>query len=84
MEPTQITVAMPKHIEKLMETKIKLEGELWGISEIALFLGLKNNTVSGSIVNKDENPSFPEAITLSTGGRRWIAKEVKAWAFKRR
>lgn len=81
MEQAHVTVAMPEHIAKLMEANIRLEGDLWSIGEIATFLGLKNNTVSGSIVNA---PAFPQPIILPSGGKRWYAKEVKAWALKRR
>jgi len=48
-------------------------------------LKLKKSTVQSRLLCL---PHFPKPVTIPTtdegGGKRWIAKEVKAWALKQR
>lgn len=85
---TEQVIAMPEDIKAMLAEKIRkekeiisLDTELWEIGQIATFLGLTKGTVSSSIVSDD---TFPEPIILPTNGKRWIAKEVRGWALKRR
>ncbi len=57
------------------------DDDLWSTEEIADFLKLSKQSVQAHILGKG---GFPEAIILPSNGRRWIAKEVKSWAVKRR
>lgn len=61
--------------------KQRVGDDLWGAEEIADFLKIGKKSVQSHILGSD---GFPENITLPSGGRRWLAKEVKAWAIKRR
>ncbi|NDF11525.1 MAG: hypothetical protein EB060_01745 [Proteobacteria bacterium] len=55
--------------------------ELWTAQDIADYVSLKKKTVQNSIITK---PTFPAPVLLATGGKRWKAKEVKAWQEKQR
>lgn len=64
-----------------LKKKRSMDGELWCADEIADFLKLSKQGVQSHILGKD---GFPEPIILPSNGRRWVAKEVRAWAMKRR
>lgn len=57
--------------------------DIWTAHEIADYLKTSLGSVQARVVT---HPTFPAPIRLPTtkngGTRRWIAKEVKAWALK--
>lgn len=57
------------------------EEDLWGAEEIACYLKLKRQSVHNGVLKAK---GFPSSVVLPTGGRRWVAKEVKAWMLRRR
>lgn len=57
------------------------EREVWDAEDIAYYTKLKRKTVQNGILT---DPSFPSPGILPTGGRRWNAKEVRAWWHKRK
>lgn len=57
------------------------EDDLWEANEIANHLKLSKKSVQNDVL---KSAGFPSSIVLPTGGRRWVAKEIKAWAMKRR
>lgn len=57
------------------------DDDLWEAQQIADYLKLKKNSVQSHVLS---STGFPNGITLPTGGRRWVAKEIKAWALRRR
>jgi predicted DNA-binding transcriptional regulator AlpA len=72
-----ITTALHDIIARLDRTS----SDLWDAEDIAIYLRLSKKTVQNHVLEKD---GFPRAITLTTGGRRWLAKEVKAWVLRHR
>lgn len=58
---------------------------LWDADDIARYMKLSKSTVQSRIICKS---NFPRALRMPTsdngGGRRWLAKEVKAWAMRHR
>jgi hypothetical protein len=63
----------------------RVQDDLWSAGDIAAYLKLKKSTVQSRLLCL---PHFPKPVTIPTtdegGGKRWIAKEVKAWALKQR
>lgn len=57
------------------------DSDLWEIGEVADYLRLKKKSIYNSILKSE---SFPKPIILPSDGRRWVAKEVKAWALNQR
>lgn len=57
------------------------DDDLWEAEQIAGYLKLKKHSVQSHVLN---SAGFPSSVTLPTGGRRWVAKEIKAWALRRR
>lgn len=57
------------------------DGDLWEAEHIADHMKLSKKSVQNKVLKM---PGFPSSIVLPTGGRRWVAKEVKAWALRRR
>lgn len=57
------------------------DDDLWEAQEIADYMKLSKGGVQAHVLN---TPGFPKAVLLPTGGRRWVAKEVKAWLVRRR
>ena len=58
-----------------------LENDLWEAADIANYMKLSKKTVQNHVINND---GFPKPVLLATGGRRWIASEVRSWVLKRR
>lgn len=65
-------------LEEMRKARVR-DDELWEAQHIADFLKLSKNTVQGKILDKN---GFPGPVILPTGGRRWVAKEVRAWAMR--
>lgn len=57
------------------------DDDLWEAEQIANYMKLSKKSVQNGIL---KTSGFPSCIVLPTGGRRWVAKEVKAWAMRRR
>lgn len=57
------------------------EDELWEAEQIAEYMKLGKNSVQSHVLN---SAGFPSPVMLPTGGRRWVAKEIKAWSLRRR
>lgn len=57
------------------------DDDLWEAEQIAVYLKLGKGSVQNKIL---KSPGFPTSLVLPTGGRRWVAKEIKAWAMKNR
>lgn len=58
-----------------------LDNDLWDANDIAQYMRLSKKSVQNHYLDK---PNFPNAVILATGGRRWVATEVKAWVTRRR
>lgn len=52
--------------------------KLWDKSEVGNYLGVSANTL-----NKFMH-QLPNPVILPTGGRRWIPKQIREWAERRR
>jgi predicted DNA-binding transcriptional regulator AlpA len=61
--------------------KQRVADELWTAHEIADYLKLSVKSIGNRVLNHD---TFPCAVILPTRSRRWLAKEVRAWAIKHR
>lgn len=53
---------------------------LWDARDIASYMRLSQKSVQNHYLSK---PGFPKPVILATGGRRWVANEVKAWITRR-
>lgn len=67
--------------ELMARVERSLSSDLWDADDIACFLRLEKKTVQNHYLG---NPKFPKPVVLPTGGKRWIASEVKAYAMNRR
>lgn len=74
--PTQILNAILGELRRQ-----RVADDLWSADDIADYLGLAKNTVQGRTVKTN---GFPRPVMLPTGGKRWVAKEVRAWAMRQR
>lgn len=61
----------------LMHQSASNSKDLWDIDDVAFQLGYATKYVQRSVVTLD---SFPRPSILPTGGKRWVAAEVRAWA----
>lgn len=61
------------------------ESEVWRTDDVAKFLKLSKSSVQSRVISR---PDFPRAVRIpsenGTGGKRWYAREVKAWLQKNR
>lgn len=57
------------------------DDDLWEAQQIAEHMKLGKGSVQSHVLS---SPGFPTPVMLPTGGRRWVAKEVKAWLLRRR
>lgn len=57
------------------------DDDLWEAEQIAAYMKLKKKSVQTAVL---PTPGFPTPIIVPTGGRRWVAKEIKAWVMKNR
>ncbi len=70
------------NVEKLVERLMRYADDaLWNYDDIAEYTHLGRQTVQKKIVTET---GFPRAIRLPSGGRRWIAKEVKDYLKRQR
>lgn len=84
---TSIEAAKPDSTSILLEILHELrrqhaqEDDLWEVQQIADYMKLKRQSVHNKVLKE---PGFPTGVILPTGGRRWLAKEIKAWVVRRR
>lgn len=79
--PVESTTTILSAILNELRRQRAQEDDLWEAEHIAEYLKLSKKSVQNTILNV---PGFPSSVVLPTGGRRWIAKEIKAWAIRRR
>lgn len=72
--------ALVRELVERMDRR-SLDNELWDADDIAIFIRLNKKTIQNHYLDR---PGFPKPIILPTGGRRWYADEVKAWAARLR
>ena len=74
---------IPQLVLDAIKTQRKEDDSLWSADKSADYLGFKKTYVQQAIIT---HPAFPKPVTLPTGelrgSRRWIPKEVKAWALR--
>ena len=70
-----------ENIESMLERMSRRDDSLWDVTDIARHLRMKKESVHSHILKL---PTFPTAIKLETGGRRWMAGEIKAWSTRHR
>jgi predicted DNA-binding transcriptional regulator AlpA len=58
-----------------------LTNELWDAEDIATYVRLSKKSVQNHMLDM---PGFPRPVVLPTGGRRWVASEIKAWVLRHR
>lgn len=80
-ETQQISQGFASIMEELKKQRIMSSDEPWSADEIAAYLKLGKRTVQNKIIT---DKTFPTGIPLPSGGRRWLAKEVRSWYEKRR
>jgi len=70
------------NVEQLVERLIRsADDALWDYDDIAEYTHLGKQTVQKKFVNAT---GFPRAVKLPSGGRRWVAKEVKEYLKRQR
>ena len=68
--------------EKMLDKLIRLADDLlWSYDDIAAYTSLAKKTVQTKIVCA---PGFPRAVIIPSGGRRWVAREVKDFLKRQR
>lgn len=68
--------------ERLLDRLMRLADDaLWNYEDIATFTSLAKTTVQTKIVCA---PGFPRAVIIPSGGRRWVAREVKDFLKRQR
>ena len=68
--------------ERLLNKLARLADDaLWDYGDIAEHISLAKKTVQTKIVTAD---GFPRAIIIPSGGRRWVAREVKDYLKRQR
>lgn len=84
---TELTQLMEINRALLTEVQAqrRMSDDLWSAQQIADYLHLDKEYAQKKIITV---PGFPVPVSLPTaekrGCRRWVAKEVKAWAMKHR
>lgn len=59
-----------------------LNDDLWSLDEIADYMKITKKHLHNKKIC--DAPNFPKSIPLPTGGKRWLAKEIRKWIEKRR
>ena len=57
-----------------------LDNDLWDADDLAQYMRLSKKTVQTHIISVQ---GFPNPVILATGGKRWLAAEVKQWVLRR-
>lgn len=63
--------------KKKIESELKVEEKLWGIPEVADYLGVGRTSVY-QLISTDNLPSL-----VIAGKRRFIPEQIKGWAKKK-
>lgn len=79
--PTDSTLTLLTSILEELRRQRAQDDDIWRADEIADYMKLSKKTVQCDVLN---TPGFPSSVPLPTGGRRWVAKEIKAWFLHRR
>ncbi len=58
-----------------------LDNDLWDADDIAQHMRLSKRSVQSHVLTAQ---GFPNPCIIPTGGKRWVAKEVKAWVLRHR
>lgn len=58
-----------------------MDNDLWSLDEVADYMKLSKKSLHNSKIVEEK--TFPRNVILPTGGRRWMAKEVKEWVKRR-
>lgn len=80
---TDMTIDNMPSILQSLQALLRREhaDDLWAAAQIADYLKLSKSSVHSHILKA---PAFPAPVVLPTGGKRWVAKEIRAWALKHR
>jgi hypothetical protein len=78
LNESELAMVVRDLIARLERTR---DDGLWDAEDIAAYMRLSKKSVQNHYLNK---PGFPKAIILATGGRRYVAAEVKSWILRRR
>lgn len=78
LNESELAVVVRDLIARLDRTR---DDGLWDANDIADYVRLSKRSVQNHYLTK---PGFPKPVILPTGGRRWVAGEVKAWITRRR
>lgn len=71
-----------KRAERLLERLMRqADDALWNCDDIATFTSLAKTIVQTKIICAR---GFPRAVIIPSGGRRWVAKEVKDFLKRQR
>lgn len=80
-------IALLSDIAQLMRRQASQDDDLWTADDVAAYLKLSKSTVQQRIIGKVGFPRpviLPTAHDSSGGGKRYLAKEVKAWTLRHR
>lgn len=80
IQPHEISQGLSAILTELKKQK-SMTDDLWAADEIADYMKLSKKSVQNKVLDE---PTFPKSIPLPTGGRRWLAKEIRKWVEKRR
>ncbi len=82
MQTEQATI-VPLLNEVLAQVRhsTRMADDVWSVEEIAAYLKLSVGSIRNHVLS---SAGFPSPVNLPSGGRRWLAKEVRAWVEKRR
>lgn len=59
-----------------------LNDDLWSLDEIADYMKITKKHLHNKKICDSQD--FPRSIPLPSGGKRWLAKEIRKWIEKRR
>ena len=83
-QPLDVGSVLMEVLFELRRVKGKAD-ELWALQEVADYLRYPKTTTQQRIICQ---PDFPSPTKIRTGkdpesgGKRWLAREVRAWALK--
>lgn len=81
IQNTDPTLSMLNDILHELRRQGAQDDDLWDTESIAIYMKLGKGAVHNKILKAS---GFPSAVVLPSGGRRWVAKEVKAWIIRHR
>jgi predicted DNA-binding transcriptional regulator AlpA len=79
---TEIEQTLNQGFDRLIASmSIEHGRKLWNAEQVAEYFGVSSTTVYRSMLCV---PSFPEAIKIVNGPKRWVSGEVIEWAESQR